>query len=282
VPVYVQALETHRHNGLDLWLVTQHPMLIESNVRRLTERHYHVMRAFGMKRATVHEFNMVKTEPDKSRSDSQRHEWAYPKEAFSWYKSAELHTHKARIPMRVWIMLAAFIVAGLAIWQFVAWNKKHLDKAKAPADMVSGQSPGGSAVVTGTVKPRDWMAEQLPRISGLPYTAPVYDEATKAQHPPRPQVIVMHGECRAYTQQATRIAMGDALCRQILNDGLYIAWDDKSAQGAAGETGLRSSRETPASTAPPALPLSFAPTAQAREESQAHRIVRSALAPSSS
>ena len=61
VPEHVSKLETHRHSGIDLVLITQHPMLADNNVRRLVGQHFHVVRAFGTKKATVHEWGEVKT-----------------------------------------------------------------------------------------------------------------------------------------------------------------------------------------------------------------------------
>ena len=47
VPEHVAALETHRHKGVDLVLITQHPKLLDSNVRRLVGVHRHYVRVFG-------------------------------------------------------------------------------------------------------------------------------------------------------------------------------------------------------------------------------------------
>jgi predicted AAA+ superfamily ATPase len=47
VPPWVSALETLRHRGITLWLITQHPMLLDNHVRRLTGRHLHAIRRFG-------------------------------------------------------------------------------------------------------------------------------------------------------------------------------------------------------------------------------------------
>ncbi len=41
-PPFIAEFETHRHKGLDFFLLTQHPMLIDGNIRRLAGKHYHV------------------------------------------------------------------------------------------------------------------------------------------------------------------------------------------------------------------------------------------------
>ena len=106
VPQYVAELETHRHKGHDLYFITQHPMLIDSNVRRLAGEHMHVVRLFGAKVATLHRWAQCKEQCDKSRADSIRETVGYPAALFEAYKSATLHTHKARVPKRVFLLLA--------------------------------------------------------------------------------------------------------------------------------------------------------------------------------
>ena len=56
VPPWAAALETHRHKGIDLVLITQDPMLMDVHDRKLVGMHFHVKRVFGLQRATVHEF----------------------------------------------------------------------------------------------------------------------------------------------------------------------------------------------------------------------------------
>ena len=97
VPESVAAMETHRHKGFDIFLITQHPMLLDSNIRRLCGRHIHVMRAFGANAANIHEWQEARENCDKQRHGSQSKLWKYPKEVFAYYKSAELHTHKFRV-----------------------------------------------------------------------------------------------------------------------------------------------------------------------------------------
>ena len=46
VPPYVAAFETHRHTGVDFWLITQHPGLLDGNIRKLVGRHVHIRNTF--------------------------------------------------------------------------------------------------------------------------------------------------------------------------------------------------------------------------------------------
>lgn len=42
VPPDIAALETHRHRGIDFYIVTQGPRLVDTNVRALVGRHVHL------------------------------------------------------------------------------------------------------------------------------------------------------------------------------------------------------------------------------------------------
>lgn len=223
VPAYVQALETHRHKGHDLFVITQHPMLIESNLRRLVGKHWHVMRTFGMNRATVHEFTELKQEPDKSREGSIRHEWQYPKEVFGYYKSAEVHTHKRSIPMRVWMLIALPIVLGGLI--FTAYTM--LDPEKYAQKVADSSEPQAAEAATSPAehsgpKP-DYLASLKPRIESMPMTAPRYDEIQRPAVAPKPVSCVMSASkgCKCYTQQATPLNTPEEVCKQIVQQGWF-------------------------------------------------------------
>lgn len=231
VPEHVEKLETHRHDGIDLVLVTQHPMLADTNVRRLVGQHFHVVRAFGTKKATVHEWGEVKTECDKSRGDSIRHDFIYPSQSFAWYKSAELHTHKARIPARVYFLFALPVLLGLLVW--AAWTSFHVPGSTKPGAAASVAPPvapiGGTAPKPKT--PAQYVDARSPRIAGLAYTAPVYDDVTKPDDAPFPAAcMASKSKCSCYSQQATALDVPDALCRQIADRGYFKDWDSKKRE----------------------------------------------------
>jgi zona occludens toxin len=111
-PAEIAALETHRHRGVDFVLITQHPMLIDQNVRRLIGRHEHVRRIFGMQRALVYQWDGCQSDVSRLGSGT-RTIFTYPKKAFELYKSSELHTKpQFKIPA---FFLFPLVVVGLAI-----------------------------------------------------------------------------------------------------------------------------------------------------------------------
>jgi len=53
---HIADLTVHRHGGIDIVLITQHPMLLDPFVRRLIDKHVHVVRRWGSQAATLHEW----------------------------------------------------------------------------------------------------------------------------------------------------------------------------------------------------------------------------------
>lgn len=109
-PEMIKALETHRHMGVDFVLVTQNPMLIDQNVRRLIGRHQHIRRLLGMQRAIIYDWDGCSVDVHRTKSATTSF-WNYPKSAYALYKSSELHTkQKQKIPM--WLAVPVLAVVG--------------------------------------------------------------------------------------------------------------------------------------------------------------------------
>lgn len=106
VPECIAKLETHRHMGVDIVIVTQHPMLIDQNIRRLVNQHIHVRRiSKGV--SMLYEWDHCEN-PGNTKTSLNSRVWWHPKSAYKLYKSAQLHTKtKARMPAVMWLGVAA-------------------------------------------------------------------------------------------------------------------------------------------------------------------------------
>lgn len=239
VPEWARKLETHRHLGVDIVFITQDPKFLDSHDRNLCELHFHVMRTFGMQRAVIHEFRPVRANVLVSRKGSIQHKWAYPKKVFDWYTSAEAHTVKRRIPMRVFVLLVIpFIVLTLAS---VAWFK-YLDPdlKKVPVAAANGAASGAAAGSVARGRngiPREskaeYVAKFVPRVDGLAYTAPAFDDVTKPMVAPYPAACVMSAKrCQCYTQQASKLETTPELCKQIAEGGFFVSWQQPVAMAS--------------------------------------------------
>lgn len=253
VPEYVARFETHRHQGHDVYLITQHPMLVDSNIRRLAGEHVHVVRAFGAGMATLHKWGQVKEQCDKSRSDSVSETRAYPKQLFGAYKSATIHTHKARIPPRLFFLLAIPLLLGALAWWFSNWyggraeGEAFQDLPHQVASSVPAAVGGGAGERRDRPKTTaEYVAAYQPRIEGLPHTAPVYDQVTTVTAAPVPAMCVASAsKCVCYTQQGTRMSTPESLCRQMAETGYFLAFDPGGYPATERSAGTGAALPTP-------------------------------------
>ena len=242
-PQHVVELETHRHGGIDLYLLTQHPMLVDSAVRRLTQQHQHMVRIFGMEASTVHRWDtgvVENCEKAASRKTSIKTKYIFDKKLYPLYKSANAHTMKRNIPKRIFFIA----LIPVAIFGALFYMYKFTDKKIHPVKDVTGAvvvAPGVSGVAAGAggsgkisyknavEDAHQYVFERTARVNGLPQTAPQYDELTKPSVVPVPAACVSSStRCSCFTQQGTPLQVGNDLCAQIVANGYF---QDFEAQG---------------------------------------------------
>lgn len=114
VPNGLTAIERHRHRGLDVFFITQHPSLLDHHARRLVGQHCHLKRNFGASFSVLYRSNECMDDPKDYHTlkKAERTTFKHPKNIFGLYKSAEVHTHKFRLPkiFYVLILLVLFII----------------------------------------------------------------------------------------------------------------------------------------------------------------------------
>lgn len=199
VPPAIAALETHRHLGVDIIVLTQHPMLLDQNVRRLVGRHLHVRRVAGMGLAVVYEWDHC-SNPSSTKSCIASRPWRYPKAAFKLYRSAELHTKQSRrLPFAVFVLLAA--LAGMAYLvpsSYARFSEKYTGK---PAE-TTVTDPAGAVVPS-----------EGPRAAPAGASEP----ASSEQEPPAGVIvgcISMGPRCECYNDQGRREVLPVGLCTE--------------------------------------------------------------------
>ena len=245
VPPHVEAIAELRHQGHNLVLITQHPMELDSAIRRRVGRHLHAVRRFGMQACAVFEWSRCVENCDKTRKDAIRHEWVYNTKAYAWYKSAEIHTIKRRIPKKVFFLVLVPILLAFAVWYVFSIFTKQRGGVPSPSPpSVSASGVGasrGRVAMTGGSDLTTWHSEQVPRVVGLAHTAPVYDAVTKPVRAPYPAACAStKTRCTCFTSQATRLVVPDDLCRRIVDEGIFLAWElegDKKASGSPSSSG---------------------------------------------
>jgi zona occludens toxin len=116
VPDHVSAFERHRHLGLDFWLITQNPALLDLNVRKLVGKHIH-LRASWSGRQLYEWPECSNVESRSVRALAASRSYRLPKRVFGLYKSASLHVeHKRRVPVQVYVLAVVLAVAAVIGW----------------------------------------------------------------------------------------------------------------------------------------------------------------------
>lgn len=180
IPVHIAALETHRHHGLDFYIMTQGPNLVHANVRALVGRHIH-LRDLGILGRHWYEWPECADNCRTSwRAAPIKHRYKLPKRIFSKFKSASLHVKPVRgFPRALPVLIA---VAILALW--FGWKTyqnifaKHL--IDAPSKTAKNQTGTTSLQSTSNLQQIamttvDERIDFIPRVRGRPWTAPAYD-----------------------------------------------------------------------------------------------------------
>ncbi|WP_426161642.1 zonular occludens toxin domain-containing protein [Pseudoduganella sp. R-34] len=272
---FVTDLEEHRHLGIDLVLITQHPSLIDPAVRKLVGRHRHLVRIWGYEASTVHEWDSVKDNCDKSggRKDSQSSRWSFDKAMYGMYKSAEVHTMKPSIPFRVKLLLAlAFFSLCALVWLGSFFYKKLTssdapvaDSAPVPEKVLSSVQSVPASSKHDPLDPRvdaqAYVWRETPRVAGVQYTAPKYDELTKPSRVPVPAACIQIGSvrderairCKCYSQDGTPMSVEFNMCIKIAQEGVFLDFDpDPNKRDRERVAGVRGGPESKPNT--PAVP----------------------------
>lgn len=268
-PPCIQALETHRHRGLDFIIITQHPNLIHTNVRRLVGRHIHLRRGhFG---SGVYEWSEC-VNPDTSwKSAITKTKWDHPKKFFGTYKSASVHQKvKFRIPKAVWMLGISLILlitmVGYLGWYFYGnFTGRNIasssgSESPAPAQstnpmivknvptvaQIQQQGQGvasnqpNNARYTNADRLRDDSQELVindpqkafkPRIQGFPETAVAYDTLRTVKSMPEiTGCIADPDRCVCYSEQSTPLDMPEIQCRKNLQSIRYNPYRDAATR----------------------------------------------------
>lgn len=197
VPDCIAALETHRHKGVDIILITQHPMLVDPNIRRLVNQHLHVRR-LAKSVAMVYEWDHC-SNPGMVKTALQSRVWFHPKQAYKLYKSAQVHTKPVtRLPRVALLGVAA--VAVLAYVAPMAYGRitERLGGSGKPLPEAVAAKPAasGAAQASGLVPPPD---------------AP--ESAASSMTVTYIGCIASSTKCRCWDAQGVMAVVTDAMCR---------------------------------------------------------------------
>ena len=246
VPEGISRMDTHRHGGYDILLITQQPKRLDFQARGYVGRHFHYERAFGWEATRQIEWQECVDDPKDyhRRQEAQISRVNFPKNYYNQYKSAEIHTIKKRVPKKALWFFGA--VLGTATASVIAYNSvMERTETKEPAPIQASEpfsadqyrsipidGPGQHRRDTNKLA---FSERWQPRNRDMPWSAPIYDELTEVKTFPRPQCMRKEKtrRCICWTQQATPLDMSQRMCNQIVNFGWFNPFKDESPHAAA-------------------------------------------------
>lgn len=231
MPDWITKMSEHRHSGYDLIFISQSPMLLDAGFRRFVGKHTHIERVFGMQSAKwlTWEKCVSDVEDHFKRKEAVVKRVGFDKKYYGVYKSAEVHTHKRKMPMKVFIpfialvVIIGFLVSFVGRWGDRAQELTGADLGHVSSDVQSSIGLGsfGKPATIKTVE--QYVDDRTPRLSDVPWSAPVYDELTVPKSFPRPQCIRFNltGKCKCFTQQATPLNISVTACYNYVENGYF-------------------------------------------------------------
>lgn len=146
-------LTTHRHSGKDIWLITQNPNFLHSDVLALIGEHYHVDRPLNANFANVYKWRTAQIKPDGvtvRRRAENAPVFVYDKKLFDYYDSVhvdeEYANHKSfKLPLlKVAPLVIGFLLCSIAFVR-IAFGGLFADEKKVEVSSIT-QSDKSKAV----------------------------------------------------------------------------------------------------------------------------------------
>jgi zona occludens toxin len=142
IPPDVQALDTHRHMGVDFILITQ-SKAYDSHISGLIGRHLHLRRVSLLPGALLYEWDYDSRALQYSKAISKK-PFRYKRSTYKLYRSAAAHTKQPKaIPPMLFVVVAALAAAAYFVPQTYARIAGKGDQHKA--NMATLKLPQGAA-----------------------------------------------------------------------------------------------------------------------------------------
>ncbi len=229
----VSGLETHRHYGLDFWLISQGPHLFDNFIRLLVGRHVHLVARWSGR--TQYEYPECKQDVT-SRGDAVIRPYKLPLHVYKHYDSAEVHTkQEKRKPLSFYAVIVAVLLAsGMVTFVGTRINDKLNPKLKTSInDQTGGGAPAASPVQggNGVIVPASTFPNYKPQIENLPESAPAYAHLIKVQSVPNLMGCVSTPTvCKCYTSQGTPYQTSKLFCEAYLRGEYFNPYRESKKQ----------------------------------------------------
>ncbi|MEG2937095.1 MAG: zonular occludens toxin domain-containing protein [Vagococcus sp.] len=222
-----RALKMHRHWGYDIILATQDSSDLNTRTTNIVGEHYHLIRPFGLKGNTLFFWRRHVSSPD-STAERSKAEWKkhinFNKSYFNLYHSANVHTHKASIPLKY--IIVGLIILGLCCLPFylisnnkslkMLQGKESIATSKATDTNINQPMPNSPEALAAFQK--EQLAQQE-REKNIQQQREIYTKNQERQHEQEISGCVLYGgHYTAVDEYARPIHNKSHLCKQVIQN----------------------------------------------------------------
>lgn len=251
-PESITAMETIRHDGVCIVMTTQQPTYLDKHIRGLIGHHEHLVEVVASRISNVYTFRSTRDEVTPgSLADATYEMWNHPRRLHGAYTSAEVHTKKTLIPLRIKALAAlALVVVGYLVYAFMPKSEASVGQKPAQAAPAAGLASSGSHAVERDqpMTRTEYAQRHLPRFATMPWTAEVFDGRQVTADPQLMCMSSREGEdvngdqreasCTCLTEQGTVYEISQPECRRIARFGpVYNPYRAQQMQPPPGGVG---------------------------------------------
>lgn len=143
-PDAVKALQTHRHRGIDFYLISQNVMLFDKGVRSMIGQHIHLVATAVGRKEYEWPFCVEGDIATKLSTAKSYRPYTLPKHIYSLYKSAEIHTKlDLRKPLSLYFLIFFLAFSGFFVYSSkdrITGKVSHVDDKAQEAVSALAQS----------------------------------------------------------------------------------------------------------------------------------------------
>lgn len=221
-----RGFQVHRHFGFDIILATQDQSLLNNLAKKCVGEHYHLTRPFGLRGNMIFFWRRLVTSPD-SRAEKAACEWKkhinFDKTYFGLYRSANVHTHKASIPLKYILVGIAIICLCILPFYLLSNNKavkmysgEKFEEPKPTDTVVNGEMPKTPEQLAAFQKEQQLQQERERRIEEQ---RQIYAQRLqKEQEQEISGCVFFRGKYTAVDEFARPIHDKSHLCKQVIQD----------------------------------------------------------------
>lgn len=232
VPENVSWLNTHRHLGVDIFVLTQDPKDIDSRLRNLVNKHLHIAKnKLGMR--TLLEWKYCANNPIVQAKDAFAKVHKIDDNVKNLYKSAEIHTVNTT-KVSKWVYAIPVLLVAFPALFYLSYvllkNGGRLKPEKQETPIVQAASqPALSSLdnvqnaLHGEQQKSLKASDFVPTLAERPESKPIYDGVRSVKQFERVAACVKGGKtgCTCYSDQGTPLKeVTKAMCVDYATNGL--------------------------------------------------------------